>query len=84
MTRPVMLVRFKPGFVGERRRTIHVVPMPDGDVPPEALTALCGQVFRPGTAERLDSALGMPCNNCFMVATALGAGALAVTGTERY
>jgi hypothetical protein len=82
MTRPVILVRFKPGVVGERRRTIHVVPMPDGGVPPVELTALCGQAFSPGTAERLDSSLGMPCNICFMMATPLGAGTPSRSGAE--
>jgi hypothetical protein len=83
MTRPVILVRFRPGVVGERRRTIHVVPIPEGDVPPVELTALCGQVFRPGTAERLDSSLGMPCDICFMVAAPLGAGPSSRNDAER-
>jgi hypothetical protein len=82
MTRPVILVRFKPGVVGESRRTIHVVPIPNGEVPIE-LTALCGQVFTPGAAERVNSPLGMPCDICLFVATPLGVGTPLRNGAER-
>ncbi|HEY6423749.1 MAG TPA: hypothetical protein VIY28_10980 [Pseudonocardiaceae bacterium] len=39
--RPVALVRYCPGVVGETTRTVHVVPLPtDGQV--GAVGALCG------------------------------------------
>lgn len=68
MTRPVLLVRFLPGVIGESRRTVHVVPAPDGGAMPAVLTAYCGQTFGPGQAEHLDGPAGAPCERCFLTA----------------
>ena len=68
MTRPVLLIRFKPGVVGETRRTVHVVPAPDGGAMPDVLTAYCGQQFPPGVIELLGRHEGMLCNPCILTA----------------
>lgn len=68
MTRPVLLIRFKPGAAGETRRTVHVVPAPDGGAMPDVLTAYCGQQFKAGTIEQLSRHEGMPCNRCILTA----------------
>jgi hypothetical protein len=60
----LLAVRFRRGVVGETRRTCHLVPTPDLDVVPEALEALCGQTFPPGSCELLDAFAGMPCMSC--------------------
>jgi hypothetical protein len=57
-------VRFKPGVVGESRRTCHLVPVPKAGMAPDALVALCGQRFAPGQAALLDGLSGMPCIGC--------------------
>lgn len=68
-------VRFRKGVVGETRRTVHLVPLPQlaettpGNAtaqPPEKLTALCGQAFAPGEAEQLNEPRGMPCEVCLL------------------
>lgn len=64
MNRPVIHVRFKAGLVGETRRTVHVVPAPDGDELPDILFAYCGQQIKPGEAERVEPFAGMPCERC--------------------
>jgi hypothetical protein len=74
VTAPALLVRLRPGVVGESRRVVHVVhvvpaPQDTGEVP-AVLTALCGEQIRPGTAEVLPGLGGMPCGPCFLAATA--------------
>lgn len=65
MTGPlVMFVRPLPGTVGERDRVVHIVPVPNPDAIPDALTAYCGQEFPPGTTEMLSDPRGMPCLVC--------------------
>lgn len=67
-------VRFRPGVVGETRRTVHLVPLPQhiettsgsATASPEKLTALCGQTFAPGEAEQLNELRGMPCELCLL------------------
>lgn len=61
---PVLLVRLRSGVVGERERSCHLVPTPPGDAMPDALTAYCGLVIQPGTAELLSAPEGMPCVGC--------------------
>jgi hypothetical protein len=63
-----ILVRYLPGAVGESRRVIHVVPIPDVDDIPEVLVAHCGEQIRPGVAEQLYAPIGAPCNVCLFVA----------------
>lgn len=57
----ILLVRFRKGIVGESRRVVHVVPVPDATE--DNLTAYCGQSFRPGEAEMVGER-GMPCVTC--------------------
>jgi hypothetical protein len=61
---PVLLVRKRAGVVGETQRTCHLVPMPDDDSTPVALTAYCGELIHRGEAELLDQPSGMPCVGC--------------------
>ena len=61
---PVLLVRKRAGVVGETQRTCHLVPMPDDDRTPLALTAYCGELIHRGEAELLTQPSGMPCVGC--------------------
>jgi hypothetical protein len=63
----LLLVRLRPGFVGESRRVVHVVPVPTEGVP-AALTAYCGAEIAAGTAEVLSGPSGMPCTLCLATA----------------
>ena len=63
----LMFVRPLPGIVRERDRVVHIVPIPDSDRIPEALTACCGQQFPPGTTELLSEPRGMPCLPCLVL-----------------
>lgn len=62
--RPLLLVRFKSGVVGETKRVCHLVPTPEVDTAPDVLTALCGTEIRPGEADLLPRIMGMPCESC--------------------
>lgn len=64
VTPAALLVRLRRGFVGERERTCHVVPMPSGDTMPTSLVAYCGLVILPGTVDLLSAPEGMPCVDC--------------------
>ena len=81
-TPSILLVRPLPGTVGERNRTVHLVPMPDTETIPQHLTAHCGQQFAPGTIELLSQPHGMPCERCLAKAqpttTSLPAGITAL------
>lgn len=61
---PILLVRKRAGVVGETERTCHLVPMPDNDDAPQALTAYCGELIHRGEAELLTQPSGMPCVGC--------------------
>ncbi|WP_326950923.1 hypothetical protein OG439_20250 [Amycolatopsis sp. NBC_01307] len=53
---PLMFIRFRRGIVGETRRSVHLVPAPDGGLATQdmgELVALCGQNFLPDQAELL-------------------------------
>jgi hypothetical protein len=63
-----ILVRYLPGAVGESRRVVHVVPIPDVDKIPEVLVAHCGEQIRPGVAEQLYAPIGAPCTVCLFTA----------------
>lgn len=65
-TVPVLLVRLRPAVgVGERQRTVHMVPIPETDgVMPDVLAAWCGFKIKPGEAETLERFAGMPCEKC--------------------
>ncbi|QFZ22392.1 hypothetical protein [Saccharothrix syringae] len=61
---PVLLVRRRDDAGGERERSCHLVPMPDGTL--SALVALCGERIEVGTAELLPEPEGMPCVACLL------------------
>jgi DNA-binding MarR family transcriptional regulator len=65
----VLLVRLHPrlpsgAVVGESQRVCHLVPVPRPSAVPEVLSAYCGVVIAPGTAELLTAISGMPCEPC--------------------
>ncbi len=62
-SRPVILVRYRPGRTGESTRTVHLAPLPDGGAP-GALTALCGVLLPPEDIEQVSVGEGMPCTLC--------------------
>jgi hypothetical protein len=70
--RPLLLVRFKPGVVGETKRVCHLVPTPEGDMVPDMLIAFCGTEIRPGEADLLPRIMGMPCESCLARAPVAG------------
>lgn len=74
--RPILLVRLRRGVVGETKRIVHVVPIPDPDVMPEELTAYCGARFTPGAIELLSEPTGIPCVSCLALAPVPSAPAL--------
>ncbi|GDY28827.1 hypothetical protein [Gandjariella thermophila] len=62
----ILLVRLREGLRGERERVVHVVPVPEPDAVPDALTAFCGERIAPGSAELLPGPAGMPCVPCLV------------------
>lgn len=64
-TRPVMLIRYRPGVTGEAIRTVHLVPLPLADQH-DAVTALCGTRLLSSEMEIVSSGRGMPCDRCLM------------------
>jgi hypothetical protein len=62
-TRPVTLVRYRPGVAGETARTVHLVPLPIGD-PAGTVTALCETLLRREDVEPVTPGQGMPCMVC--------------------
>lgn len=66
----VLLVRLRAGVVGERRRSVHVVPFPVRDRE-GLLVAYCGLPIVPVLAEYLDEFHGMPCELCVARASGL-------------
>jgi hypothetical protein len=63
--RPVTLVRYRPGVVGETARTVHLIPLPIGS-PSEAVTALCETLLRLEDVEPVTPGQGMPCMVCVL------------------
>lgn len=61
--RPVVLVRCRPGVVGETARVGHVVPLPI-DVHAGGVGAVCGAVLLLEDIETLTPGVGMPCIVC--------------------
>jgi hypothetical protein len=78
----VLLVRLKRGVVGESRRTVHVVRLPQGNEVSDTLTAYCGEQIDPGKAEMLPELTGMPCNRCLLNASTPHAGELLPGGAR--
>jgi hypothetical protein len=63
--RPLLLVRYRPGTVGEMARTVHLVVLPRSAPQPDAvLTAFCGALLRPEQIETVTPGEGMPCTMC--------------------
>ncbi len=63
--RPVTLVRYRPGVVGETARTVHLVPLPLGG-PAGVVTAVCGTLLRREDVEPVTPGQGMPCTVCLI------------------
>lgn len=63
--RPMVLVRYRPGLVGETARTVHVVPLPP-DERAGAVGALCGAALMPHDIETVTPGEGMPCTVCVL------------------
>jgi len=63
--RPVMLVRYRPGVVGETARTVHVVPLPPNGQA-DMVGALCGAVLMLTDMETVIPGAGMPCTLCIL------------------
>jgi hypothetical protein len=59
----VMLVRYRPGVVGQSAREVHLVPTPDGRVAGTVGT-LCGALLSLEKIETLSCGQGMPCMMC--------------------
>jgi hypothetical protein len=63
VVQPVVLVRYRPGVVGETARTVHLVPLP----PEEragAVSAWCGAALTLHDIETVTPGEGMPCTVC--------------------
>lgn len=65
---PIVLVRVRFGLIGETKRVVHVVPVPDPSAAPDELIAYCGERFLPGTLELHSGPTGMPCVRCLRYA----------------
>lgn len=59
-----LVVRYRPGVVGETRRVAHVVPMRPGDWHGYTLTAWCRTALDVPELEFLAPGQGMPCVEC--------------------
>jgi hypothetical protein len=66
VAQPVMLVRYRPGVIGETARTVHVVPLPTAPGQAGAVGALCGAVLILDDIETVTPGLGMPCTVCIV------------------
>jgi hypothetical protein len=62
---PVLLVRYRPGVVGEALRIVHVVTVSPGD-PADVVGARCGAILIPGDLETVAPGEGMPCTPCVL------------------
>jgi hypothetical protein len=61
----VVLVRYRPGVVGETARTVHVVRLPTGEQA-GALGTMCGAALLLEDIETLTPGVGMPCTVCVL------------------
>lgn len=59
---PILLVRLKPGVVGESRRQVHVVPISSATA--DTFVAYCGLRLAREDADTLAEPVGMPCYLC--------------------
>ncbi|MGH3981884.1 MAG: hypothetical protein ACRDST_04110, partial [Pseudonocardiaceae bacterium] len=65
-TRPVVLLRYRPGVAGETSRVMHVVPLPLGGENGAAGIALCGALLCLDQVETVTPGHGAPCNLCMV------------------
>lgn len=63
-SRAVVLVRYRPGVVGETARSVHLVSAHPGAQTDVAGVALCGALLRPELVETVTPGQGMPCLLC--------------------
>lgn len=63
-TRPVVLVRYRSGVVGQSARTVHLAALPTGDA--SEIRALCGALLPSDDIETLSPGQGMPCTSCLL------------------
>src|SRR5437763_8173028 len=66
MARPVVLLRHRPGVVGETSRMVHMVPLPVVAEAGVAGVALCGALLCPDEVETVHPGHGMPCSLCLI------------------
>jgi len=64
-TRPVTLVRHRPGVTGDTSRTVHLIPLPVSG-PAGTVTALCGAPLHREDIEPVTPGQGMPCTVCLL------------------
>lgn len=69
--RPVVLVRYRSGVVGETARTVHLVPLPAAGPQSDTTVALCGARLQPEQIEMMNPGEGMPCTGCALRHTAI-------------
>ena len=65
VARPVVLVRYRPGVIGETARTVHVVSLPT-DERVGVVGALCGAALIVHDIEIVTPREGMPCTLCVL------------------
>jgi hypothetical protein len=63
---PVVLLRHRPGVVGETSRMVHVVPLPLVGEAGVAGVALCGALLCPDEVETVRPGHGVPCSLCLI------------------
>lgn len=59
-----LVIRYRPGLVGETRRVAHIVPMRPGEWHGYNLTTWCGGAVAVPDLEVLTPGDGMPCVGC--------------------
>lgn len=65
-SRPVVLLRYRPGAAGQAARTVHVVPLPLNNENGTAGVALCGALLCPDQMETATPGEGVPCSLCLI------------------
>ncbi len=63
-TRPLVLLRYRSGVVGQSARTVHLAPLPTGEA--SEVRALCGALLPSDHVETLSPGEGMPCTGCLL------------------
>jgi len=76
----MVLVRYRPGVIGETARTVHVIPLPT-DERVGVVGALCGAALMVHDIETVTPGKGMPCTMCVLT-QALGTVPPGESGTD--